>query len=169
MPGTRRQRRVPGTATAPSALSATYLGGELNNGTTTVNNPTVAPDVILKLAFDPSKKFHLELGGIARQFETFNPATSTHFNAGGGGGFLNANFELAKGLRILTNNFWSDGGGRYIFGQAPDMVIRADGSPSLVHSGSTMDGIEYTHRNTLVWFYYGGLYVGRNPIADTKR
>jgi len=73
---------------------------------------------------------------------------------------------------VLTNNFWSDGGGRYIFGQAPDLIAKADGSLSLVHSGSTVSGFEYTHKGTMLYAYYGGIYVGRNstivPVSTTS-
>ena len=154
--------------TAPAALTATYVGGELNNGGSTFGTPNRAPDIIVKLALDPSKRFHFEVGGVARQFQLFNPVTATHYSATGGGGFANLNFELAKGFRILSNNFWSDGGGRYIFGQAPDLIARINGSPSLVHSGSTVDGFEFTHKSTLLFGYYGGIYVGRDFVIDTN-
>src|SRR5579884_3660907 len=75
-------------------------------------------------------------------------------------------FELFKGFRLLTNNFYSDGGGRYIFGQAPDLIVQADGSPSLIHASSTVSGFEYTHQNTVFYGYYGGLYIGRNVAID---
>ena len=68
----------------------------------------------------------------------------------------------------MTNNFWSDGGGRYIFGQAPDLIARANGSISLIHSSSTVSGFEYTYKNTNLFAYYGGLYVGRNVAIDTN-
>jgi len=160
-----------GLVTFPPALSSTY-SSELNTGGNTLGVPNVAPDVIAKLAFDPSKKFHVEVGGIERSFKLWNPVDGTTHSAAGGGGFVNLNFELFKGFRVLTNNFWSDGGGRYIFGQAPDLIAKGDGSPSLIHSGSTVSGIEYTHKNTLVYAYYGGLYVGRNfaivPVTTTS-
>ncbi len=47
-------------------------------------------------------------------------------------------FEVIKGLRLITNNYWSDGGGRYLFGRAPDLIARADGSLSRSHSGGTI-------------------------------
>jgi len=155
--------------TFPSALSTTYAT-ELNNGGNTLAVPNVAPDVIAKLALEPSKKFHFEIGGVERNFKVYNPATKTTpaatYRAEGGGGFLNLNFELFKGFRVLTNNFYSDGGGRYIFGQAPDLIVKADGSISLIHADSTVSGFEYTNKNTLVYSYYGGLYVGRNAAFD---
>ena len=163
-----------GTVTFPASLS-TY-GSELNNGGTTLAVPNVAPDFIAKLAFDPSKKFHLEFGGVERNFKLYNPATKTTpaqtFSAEGGGGFLNVNFDLFKGFRVLTNNFVSDGGGRYIFGLAPDLIARDDGSISLIHTDSTVTGFEYTNKNTLFYGYYGGLYIGRNyavfPVTTTS-
>lgn len=155
------------TITLPSALSSVYSNGELNAGGSTLGVPNVAPDVIAKLALDPSKHLHFEIGGVERQFRLFNPATSSTSSATGGGGFVNLGFDLFPGFRVLTNNYWSDGGGRYIFGQAPDLVARADGSPSLVHSGSTVTGFEFTHANTLLYAYYGGLYVSRNVQFDT--
>ena len=158
-----------GTILLPSAFTpSSNIAGQLNSGGNTLNVPNVAPDVIAKLAFDPISKFHLELGGVERQFKVFNPlpASLATFSKTGGGGFVNLNFELLKGFRVLTNNFWSDGGGRYIFGQAPDLIIRSDGSISPIKSGSTVSGIEYTHGNTLLYAYYGGMYVQRNATFD---
>jgi hypothetical protein len=157
-----------GLITLPSALntSSTYQG-ELNIGSNTLNVPNVAPDIIAKLALDPSKRVHFEVGGIERNFKVWNPATSTTYTAQGGGGFLNLNVGLVGGLRFLTNNFVSDGGGRYIFGQAPDLIAHADGSISLIHADSTVTGFELTHKNTLLYTYYGGLYVYRNTAVDT--
>ncbi len=153
--------------TFPAALASTYAS-ELNTGGNAFGVPNVAPDVIAKLALDPSSKFHFEVGGVERNFKVWNPATSTTHTTTGGGGFANLNFQLFKGMRILTNNFVSDGGGRYIFGQAPDLIVKANGSPSLIHADSTVTGLEYTHGNSLLWGYYGGLYVGRNTAMDAN-
>ena len=81
---------------------------------------------------------------------------------------MNLNAEIVQGFRFITNNYWSDGGGRYIFGQAPDVIARADGSLSVIHSGSTVSGFEATHGNMLIYSYYGGLYVSRNVALDTN-
>ncbi len=150
----------------PAALSTPY-GTQLDNGATTLSASNAIPDVVAKIAFDAGKKFHFELGGVVREFRVWNPAsTATHFSATGGGAQANLNFELARGLRILTNNYWSDGGGRYLFGQAPDLAVRADGSLSPVHSGSTVSGFELTRKNALFYAYYGGIYIGRDIQID---
>jgi hypothetical protein len=155
-----------GLVTFPTALSTAY-SSELNVGNTSLTVPNVAPDVVAKLALDPSSKFHFEVGGVERNFKLWNPTDGSKHSAAGGGAFVNLSFELFKGFRVLTNNFWSDGGGRYIFGQAPDLIAKVDGSPSLIHADSTVSGLEYSHKNTLLYGYYGGLYVGRNVAIDT--
>jgi hypothetical protein len=153
--------------TFPTALSA-LPGTQLNNQTTTTGVPNVAPDVIAKVAFDPSTHAHIEFGGLERNFRIWNPVTQTHHSAQGAGVFFNMNFEVVKGLRLLTNNFWSDGGGRYIFGQVPDLIVRSDGGLSPIHTGSSVTGFEFTHQNTLVYAYYGGIYIARNSALDAN-
>ncbi len=156
-----------GIVTVPSTLSSTYVGGELNNAGTTVNAPAPFPDFIAKLAFDPNKLFHAEIGGIVSPYRVWNPTTNVHFTSAGGGGFINSNFAIAPGFRLIENVFWSDGDGRYIFGLAPDLAVNSIGNLSLIHSGSTVDGFEFTHGNTLLYAYYGGVYIGKDVIADT--
>jgi hypothetical protein len=85
----------------------------------------------------------------------------------GGGGSVNLNLEMFKNFHLIANSFWSDGGGRYIFGLGPDVIIRGDGTPSLVHSGSGIGGFEWqaTARNML-YSYYGVGYFQRNVTVD---
>jgi uncharacterized coiled-coil protein SlyX len=167
------------TVTFPSALSSTY-SSELDTSASSggLGAPNVAPDVIAKIAIDPNKRVHFEIGGVERNFKVWYPgvaATKTaaaipaaNYSAQGGGGFLNLHVEIFKGFRLMTNNFWSDGGGRYIFGQAPDLVANANGTISLLHSGSTVTGFEFTQKKTMIFGYYGGIYVGRDTVVDTN-
>ena len=156
-----------GSVIYPAAFSS-FAGTQLNDNTTTLTTPNLAPDVIAKLAFDPSSKLHVELGGVERQFKVWIPTTASTFSKTGGGGFVNLNVQLFPGFRLLTNNFWSDGGGRYIFGQAPDLIVRNDGSLSPIKAGSTVSGFEFTHQNSLLYAYYGGLYVQKNATFDVN-
>ena len=163
----------------PAGLATPYAG-ELDFGASSggIATPNVAPDIIAKLAVDPSKRVHFEIGGVERNFKVYYPgvaATSTAaaipaatYSKEGGGGFLNLHVEIFKGFRLITNNFWSDGGGRYIFGQAPDLVANANGSITPLHSSSTVSGFEYTNKNTLIFAYYGGVLIGRDPVVDTS-
>ncbi|HVB33190.1 MAG TPA: hypothetical protein VNJ52_02270 [Patescibacteria group bacterium] len=155
------------TVTLPACCSY-YANGEINAGGGSLGPPNRGPDIIAKFVVDPSKRFHGEIGGIARFFQTYNQTTLTTFSATGGAGFVNLDVGIFGALRVITHNYWSDGGGRYIFGQAPDLVVRAYGSPSLVHSGSTVDGFEYTHGNDTISAYYGLVYISRNVTLDTS-
>jgi len=155
-----------GTPTLPAAL-VTPIAGELDqNVTNGVKIPNVHPDIIAKVAFDPSSKVHFEVAGVESTVKLFNPITQQYFTKAGAGGSINANVELFPGLRLVSNNFWSDGEGRYLFGVVPDFIVRADGSPSLIHAGSTVSGFEYARKNSQFYAYYGGIYAGRNTALD---
>jgi hypothetical protein len=158
-----------GTITLPAALAPNYFG-QIDMGDGGFGVPGLFPDVLAKIALDHKagdRNVHFEVLGLLSHFNFFNPQNNRKFGITGGGGSINAGIGLSKNLQIYTNNFYSDGGGRYIFGQGPDLVIRFDGSPSLVHSMSTQDGIQY--RVTPKWEFfssYGGAYFRRNVVAE---
>jgi hypothetical protein len=166
-----------GSPTLPAALGAsganianTELDAAVANGQSI---PQVRPDIIAKLAIQPNSHIHFEIAGVTDQAKIFNPLTTgagaqQYFSKTGGGGSVNGNFEVVKNFRLITNNFWSDGAGRYLFGEAPNFIVRADGSLSLMHSGSTVDGFEARVGKTQIYGYYGGIYVGRNVAYDAN-
>ena len=161
-----------GSITLPTALaglSGTQLDGAANIGTgfNYLSQPTVTPDFIAKFAVDYSR-VHFEVGGIERNFKTTTLAApfNKHFTTQGAGLLAGLNVALTKNFRVMTTNFFSDGGGRYLFGQAPDVIVRADGSLSPVRANGTIDGFETTIKNTLLYAYYSGIYIGRNTALD---
>ena len=159
------------TPVLPAAFAASNFFNEVDNGSTTTAVPNVHPDVIAKIAFDTKvagKQWHFEVAGLERTFKTYNPTTAQYFTKAGGGASVNMGLEVAKNFRLFTNNFWSDGGGRYLFGIVPDMIIRANGSPSLIHTGSTLDGFEWQMHNSMIYGYYGGIYAQRNTALDAN-
>ncbi len=158
--------------TAPAAIAASpgFLGSQVNNGSSVISSAALHPDIIAKLAFDPTSKFHFEIAGVEITDKISNPVSTPAyqtFTKAGGGASVNLNFELFKGFRVFTNNFWSDGGGRYIFGQAPDFILGANGNLSLVHSASTVTGFEATAGKTMFYAYYGGVYIRKDLAVDT--
>jgi hypothetical protein len=86
----------------------------------------------------------------------------------GAGLQFGANLEVVKNFRVITTNFLTDGDGRYLFGQAPDVIVRGNGSLSPVKAGGTIDGVEGIVRNTLLYAYYGGIYIDRNVAYDAN-
>jgi hypothetical protein len=149
-------------------------------GSSITQVPNMMPDIIVKAAFDGhpgDRTMHVEAAGLVRGYKNYIPSTAAftanpHVLTGshtafGYGAELNSNLELFKNFRLVENAYISDGAGRYIFGMAPDFMIRPDGSMGLVRSASTVDGFEYQVRpNTLLGAYYGGVYIGRNVTFD---
>jgi hypothetical protein len=178
-----------GSAGGSASVLPTALTGlantQLDNGVTiaTANaylaQPTVTPDFIAKIAWDPSSRFHFEVAGIESTFKTaLNltgstlsiPSTGTfndHPTTIGAGLQFGANAEIFHNFRLITTNYITDGDGRYLFGQAPDLIVRADGTLSPVKAGSTLDGFEATLGRTLLYAYYGGIYIEPNVAIDT--
>ncbi len=155
------------SVTLPAALTA-LSGTQLSNNTNTNAVPNYMPDIIAKLAVDPTSRIHFEVAGLERTFRVWNPNTNIYYRAVGAGVSANAILGLSDNFRLTSSNFWSDGGGRYLFGQAPDVIVRADGSLSPVHAGGFTEGFEANHKNTLMYGYWGGTYVGRNTALDAN-
>lgn len=150
-----------GAATLPPNFPASEVDQGAN-----VATPNLHPDIIGKIAYDPEvsgKHMHFEVAGLLSSFRTFNPTLNTKDTATGGGGSANFNLEVAKNLHFVLNTFYSDGGGRWIFGLGPDFIVKPDSTPSLVHASSAIGGFEYqANPNTLLYGYYGGAYFQRN-------
>ena len=171
-------QQLYGNATVPSTLVAE---GDNGSGSITNSNaannpatPNVAPDIIAKVAFDPKVgklHEHIEFAGLLTSTRIYDPKANSLSTAEGGGYSANFNFELAKNLHAIINTFFSDGGGRYVFGLAPNFIIDRNAAgayhPSLVHSGSAIGGLEYqANKYTMLYGYWGGLYVERNYGID---
>jgi len=158
-----------GAITLPNSLSTAYTNNQIDLGAGTYTSPNLTPDLQAKIAFDPTvdgKLMHVEFAGFLSSFKTYNPTTAQHYTAPGGGGEANFNLELLKNFHLIVNTFVSDGGGRYLFGQAPDLIIRPNGSISPVHADSTVDGFEYLVGKTLLFAYYGADYIRRDVAVD---
>jgi hypothetical protein len=151
-----------------STLISTQLdGGQNVTLASYLGQPAYTPDFIAKLALDFSR-VHFEVAGLESNFKTtaLGAPFTTHTKVGAGLQF-GFNVALTKNFRLISTNFLSDGGGRYLFGQAPDVIVRADGSLSTVKADGTVDGFEARVKNTLLYAYYGGIYIGRNVAIDT--
>jgi len=158
-----------GISILPSQLAPSYAG-QLSNGGTTLAAPNPIPDIIAKAAFDRTaagRPLHFEVAGLVRKFKVYNPLTDFAHGAAGGGGSANLSLEPVKNFRVLVNTSCTDGGGRYLFGLGPDLIIRGDGSISLVRAYSTIDGFEVqAGQQSSVYGYYGGVYFQKNTAID---
>jgi len=154
-----------GSIVLPSNLSSS-VAGETNSGATSFSAPGVRPDLLSKLAFDPTSAFHTELAGVWGVEKTYNPATSNNYSRANGGVSFNNNLTLWKGFRVIENATYGQGIGRYFFGQGPDFVINSDASPTNIKAAATLDGIEYTIGKTVLYAYYGSWFFGRENVWD---
>jgi len=165
-----------GQIVLPSALAG-LVATQLDNGASFsatppgsyLGQPTLTPDFIAKLAFDPSSRFHFEVGGIVSTFKTASLAAPwTHQTTTGEGLTFGLNAGITNNLRVVASGMLSDGEGRYLFGAAPDLIVRADGSLSAVHADGWISGLEGTIKKTLLYGYYSGDYIGRNVALDAN-
>ena len=152
------------TTFRPSIQGAT----DSSTGAVTIRGGNPVPDFVGKIAWDPStrrKHHHVEVAGLARSFKypTYRAIGETH----GFGLALNANLEIVRNLRFITNNFVSNGGGRFIGRLAPDFVL-LPGGISPVRADATTNGFEYRAGRSLFYGYWGGVYIGKDAYNDIR-
>jgi hypothetical protein len=139
--------------------------GGLNNPSANYTNQ-VAPDILVKAAFDPGYG-HYEIGGVGRFFrDRFYPVSGSAANAQNdtrfGGGFVaNARFPISRldvGLHLVAG----DGTGRYGASLLPDISVRPDGTLAPLRNLQGMLSLEYHASKKLdVFGYWGNEYVQR--------
>jgi hypothetical protein len=169
------QQFVPSSVAFPSAPVSFATQFDNGSGSTSAASsgtnpatPNLHPDIIVKTAFDGligERAMHVEVAGLLRSFKVLNSLRTPNGTdtLTGGGGSINVNLELIKNLRFIGTSFYSYGGGRYIFGLGPDVVVRPDGRLSGIHSGAGITGFEYQATpQWLLYSYYGGAYFQRN-------
>jgi hypothetical protein len=162
----------------PSAFAST-VGPQFDNGSQ-IGTPNLFPDILPKITYDTKiagRHFHLEgvglVTGVRSATKAVGGTTFASHSAVGGGGSIATNFELFKNFLFLGNAFWSDGGGRYLVADGPQLVIRPNAAgtnifPSLVHAGAGSVGFEWiANQQSAFAVYYGADYFGRNFFPDT--
>jgi hypothetical protein len=170
-------------ATTPSAFSSVAGAVDETSGGTlsTPPTPNVSPDFIFKIAADPkvgNTMWHFDFAGLLSEFKLVTPASivggiSHVTDSATGGGFeANMNLELVKNFHFIGTAFWSDGGGRYLFGQGPDLVVSqaTTASPFLpvpLKADSSILGFEWQATpKSMLYGYYGGDYFGKSVYQD---
>ncbi len=162
-------------ANAGNAASATG-----NSAITTYAN-NVAPDFLLKFAFD-QKIVHFEFGGIARFFRdyyfpaTFNPAVTGLYTYGahytssttpGGGVFGALRVMPTKRFETGVQLMAGPGVGRYGSSQLADVTLRPNGSLEPIKNYHGMYSLEaHATPKFDVVAYYGGEYAQRTVYAN---
>jgi hypothetical protein len=166
------EQQVSNSVVFPTALSGT-LTTQYNNGSSGLNVPNMTPDFVLKGSFDNKvmggRAIHFDIGTVMRTFRSWDGTSASGKSyAFGWGVSANFNVEVKKGVRWVLDGFADDGAGRYIGGLAPDVIVRADGSISPIHSYSWVSGFELApNKATGLYFYYSGLYAQKNATLNS--
>ncbi len=148
--------------------------------TTYANN--VAPDLIVKAAFD-KPKLHVEIGGLARFLRDFSypvtglSSTGTYSygnqyvsnTSAGGGVFGSIRVYPSKLVEVGFQAMGGPGVGRYGSSQLADATLRPDGSLEPIKNYHGLFSLE-THPTPKldVFAYYGGEYDQRTVYANAN-
>ena len=167
----------------PFAFNAQLTGGvpQVSTGQNSNGVPTLAPDLIAKMAYDTKfgagRSFHIEAGGVLIPIRvTVLPlvpnSTFVHHSKLGTGVQGAVNVELFKNFRIVANTLYGPGTGRYMIGLGPQFVVvpnaaATDVDVSMVRAFDALGGVEFQHGKTQLAAYYGGVYFQRNAFPDT--
>jgi hypothetical protein len=153
-------------------LPASFPPVEVDTGSTP-GAPSPYPDIIGKVAFDPQTgklHQHIEAAVLVRGYRTYGPVTDQTFSKTGTGFSVSGVFQLAKGVHVIGTTLVSDGGGRYMIGQAPDFIVNADASITTIGSTSGMAGIEAQVKpTTMVFGYYGTVRIDQEVASDAGK
>jgi hypothetical protein len=147
--------------------------------TTCTNTPTystnLAPDVVVKLAYDNAKLGHYEVKALGRVFRdrVAPTATAAGFNNTDFGGGVGAGAivpVVSKKIDFIAQGLWGRGIARYedAGASSPDFVVRAtDHNLQTAKSFSVLAGFE-THPSKKTEFdaLFGGEYYYRSTYVD---
>jgi len=150
-------------------LPESFPESEVDNGGTP-GAPSPYPDIIGKVAFDPQTgetRQHFEAAFVVRGYRTYSSASDRTFSATGTGFSFSAVIQPAKSVHLIGTTLISDGGGRYMIGQAPDFMVNADASITTIGSTSAMGGVEAQVKpSTMIFGYYGTVRIDREVASD---
>jgi hypothetical protein len=166
------EQQVGSVVVFPSAITST-LTNQYNTGSNGLSVPNLTPDFVFKGSFTAKvgdRTMHLDAGGLLRTFRSSNVGNpiNSHSTAVGYGGNLNGIFEVVKGLKLLFNGYASRGGGRFIGGLYPDVIVTASGAIQPINSYSWVGGLEFgATKQSSFYGYYSGAYGQRQTALDS--
>jgi hypothetical protein len=143
----------------------------VNAGASVNDVPNPFPDVVGKVAFDPTiggRHQHVEAAVLLRNFKTYDLGTDTAFTKKGTGGAVNGVAELTSRVRVVATGFFSSGGGRYIANtNLPDFIVNHDASMTLVTTTSYLIGTEIqAGGKTGLYIYYSEAHANDAVTVD---
>jgi hypothetical protein len=155
-----------GNATSPNGSTLNNLAGSTNGFST-----NLAPDVLMKLAWEPGWG-HYEIKTLGRFFrDRING--NNNVNYGGGIGAAAILPVVRSKADFIVEGLAGSGIGRYGAAAGPDVTLRPDAHIIPIHALQMLTGLELHPKPKLDVFFYGGdEYYARaayvNPTDATK-
>jgi hypothetical protein len=193
-PGIRFQQKIGGFTGAVSLEEAQIVysatnananffignagaGGGLYNITANYSN-NVAPDVIVKVAYDAPNHSHYEIGGLSRWFrDRYYPnqtltvpsaAGATNNTKVGGGFYANARTPITHFADFGVHFLGGTGVGRYGTSTLPDVTVHPDGTLAPIKNFQVMGSLElHPQKKFDLDLYYGTEYAQRTVYLST--
>ena len=150
------------------ACCETDIDAQYNTGADELRVPNLFTDIVTRVAYNPVKPLHVDVGGVVRVFRHTVAPYDDDFKDVGGGASINARYNVNAGTRLLIQTGFGSGLGRYVGGLVPDAAFRQDGSISTISTLSWVGGVEQRISPKLsVAGYYSGLDTDANFDLDT--
>ena len=150
------------------ACCASDIDAQYNTGSDELEVPNLMTDIVTRVAFNPIKPLHVDVGGVVRVFRHTVSPYDDDFKDVGGGASINARYNLTAGTKLLMQTGFGSGFGRYIGGLVPDAAFRRDGSIRAIGTTSWLGGVEQKISSTLsLAGYYSGLDTDASFDLDT--
>jgi hypothetical protein len=150
------------------ACCASDIDAQYNTGSDELRVPNLMTDIVTRVASNPIKPLHVDVGGVVRVFRHTVSPYDNDFKDVGGGASINARYNLTAGTKLLMQTGFGSGFGRYIGGLVPDAAFRRDGSIRTIGTRSWVGGVEQRISPTLsLAGYYSGLDTDASFDLDT--
>lgn len=144
------------------------IAAQYNTGDQALSVPNLMPDIVTRVAVNPTPAVHVDAGGVLRVFRHTVAPYDTDFSAAGGGVSVNARVNPTRRTRVIGQLASGAGLGRYLGGLAPDVAFRSDGSIEPVPTTSWVTGLEQTiSSHVSVAGYYSGLLIDDTYFEDS--
>jgi hypothetical protein len=157
-----------GQVTLPSCC-ASDIDAQYNTGSDELGVPNLMPDFVTRLAFNPNRALHVDVGGVFRVFRHSIAPYDDTFSETGGGVSVNLGVNASPNTRFIVQGAFGSGLGRYIGGLVPDVAFSSDGSINAVGTTSWVGGVEQKISTSVsVGAYYSGLNADDTVAIDTN-
>ena len=160
------QQLGKGLVTLPQCC-ASDIDAQYNTGSDELKVPNLMPDIVTRVAFNPIKFVHVDVGGVFRVFRHTVAPYEDDFKEVGGGANINARFNVTASTKLFVLTAFGSGLGRYVGGLVPDVVFRSDGSISPIGTTSWVGGVEQKVSDRVsLGAYYSGVNTDDNFYLD---